>query len=90
MAENQTCPNQNILVNNAGVEAVGSVKEQPLAHFRAVMETNYFGVLRCTQAVLPQMRERRSGTIMNVSSVAGRFSSPPFASCCASKHACRA
>src|SRR5271170_1663626 len=51
----------DVLVNNAGVERAGSVEELPLAEFRAVMETNYFGALRCIQAVVPQMRERRSG-----------------------------
>src|SRR5277367_5469869 len=64
----------DVLVNNAGVEAVGSVEEQPLSRFRAIMETNYFGVIRCVQAVLPQMRQRQSGCIINVSSVAGRIS----------------
>lgn len=80
----------DVLVNNAGVEAVGSVEEQPLSLFRAIMETNYFGVIRCVQALLPHMRERQSGCIINVSSIAGRFSTPPFASYCASKWALEA
>jgi NAD(P)-dependent dehydrogenase (short-subunit alcohol dehydrogenase family) len=80
----------DVLVNNAGVESVGSVEEQSLSEFRAIMETNYFGVIRCLQAVIPQMRQRRSGCILNVSSVAGRFSCPPFASYCASKWALEA
>ena len=80
----------DVLVNNAGVERSGTVEELPLAEFRAVMETNYFGVLRCTQALLPGMRERRSGCIINVSSVAGRLSSPPLASYMASKWALEA
>ena len=42
----------DILVNNAGIERTGSVEELPLAEFRAVMETNYFGVIRCIQAVV--------------------------------------
>lgn len=46
----------DVLVNNAGVEAVGSVEELPLSRFRAILETNYFGALRCIQALLPQMR----------------------------------
>ena len=65
----------DVLINNAGVEAMGSVEETPLHLFRSVMETNYFGVIRCTQAVLPQMRERGSGCIVQISSVAGRFTS---------------
>jgi NAD(P)-dependent dehydrogenase (short-subunit alcohol dehydrogenase family) len=80
----------DVLVNNAGVEAVGSVEELPLATFRAVMETNYFGALRCIQALLPQMRQRRSGCIINVSSVAGRICNPPLIPYCASKWALEA
>ena len=80
----------DVLVNNAGVEGVGPVEEFPLARFRAIMETNYFGVLRCIQAVVPGMRERRSGTVINVSSVAGRICNPPLTSYCASKWALEA
>lgn len=80
----------DVLVNNAGVERSGSVEEMPLADFRAVMETNYFGALRCIQAVVPQMRQRRSGCIINVSSVAGRISNAPLTSYCASKWALEA
>ena len=80
----------DVLVNNAGVEAVGSVEDLPLAIFRAIMETNYFGALRCIKELLPQMRQRRSGCIINVSSVAGRLSSPPMIPYCASKWALEA
>jgi NAD(P)-dependent dehydrogenase (short-subunit alcohol dehydrogenase family) len=80
----------DVLVNNAGVEAVGSVEEVPLSNFRSVMETNYFGVLRCTQALLPSMRERRCGCIINISSVAGRICNPPLTAYCASKWALEA
>ena len=62
----------DVLVNNAGIHASGAVEELPLSVFRRVMETNYFGVLRCTKAVLPGMREQRSGHIVNVSSIGGR------------------
>lgn len=77
----------DVLVNNAGVERVSAIEELPLADFRAVMETNYFGALRCIQAVVPQMRQRKSGCIINVSSVAGRIASPPLAPYMASKWA---
>jgi len=80
----------DVLVNNAGIERSGSVEELPLADFRAVMETNYFGVIRCVQAVTPQMRQRRSGCIINVSSVAGRLTSSPLSSYMASKWALEA
>ena len=80
----------DILVNNAGIEVVGSVEESPLSDFRAVMETNYFGAIRCIQALLPQMRQRGSGCIINVSSIAGRISSPPLTAYCASKWALEA
>ncbi|MBA2354108.1 MAG: SDR family oxidoreductase [Acidobacteria bacterium] len=77
----------DVLVNNAGIERMGSVEALPLAEFRAVMETNYFGVIRCTQAVLPGMRERRRGCIINVSSVAGHVAVAPMAAYTASKFA---
>lgn len=66
------------------------MEELSLAEFRAVMETNYFGVIRCVQAVVPHMRKRRSGCIINVSSVAGRISNAPLTSYCASKWALEA
>jgi NAD(P)-dependent dehydrogenase (short-subunit alcohol dehydrogenase family) len=79
-----------ILINNAGIERMGSVEELPLEAFRAVMETNYFGVIRCTQAVAPGMRQRRSGCIVNVSSVAGHVATAPMAAYTASKFALEA
>ena len=80
----------DVLVNNAGVERAGSVEELPLADFRAVMETNYFGAIRCIQALAPPMRKRRSGCIINVTSVAGRISSAPLAPYTSSKWALEA
>jgi NAD(P)-dependent dehydrogenase (short-subunit alcohol dehydrogenase family) len=80
----------DVLVNNAGVERAGSVEELPLSEFRAVMETNYFGALRCIQAVVAQMRERKSGCIINISSVAGKISCAPLTSYCATKWALEA
>jgi NAD(P)-dependent dehydrogenase (short-subunit alcohol dehydrogenase family) len=80
----------DVLVNNAGVERAGSVEELPMADFRAVMETNYFGALRCIQALVPHMRKRRSGCIINVTSVAGRISSAPLSPYTASKWALEA
>jgi NAD(P)-dependent dehydrogenase (short-subunit alcohol dehydrogenase family) len=80
----------DVLVNNAGVERSGSIEGLPLSEFRAVMETNYFGALRCIQAVVPHMRQRKSGCIINVSSVAGRVACSPLAPYTASKFALEA
>jgi NAD(P)-dependent dehydrogenase (short-subunit alcohol dehydrogenase family) len=80
----------DVLVNNAGIERMGSVEQLSLADFRAVMETNYFGVIRCIQAVLPTMRARRSGCIINIASVAGHIAMSPMASYAASKYALEA
>jgi len=80
----------DVLVNNAGVALSGAVEEIPLADFRAVMETNYFGAIRCIQALLPYMRRRRSGCIINVSSVAGRIALPSLGPYTASKWALEA
>jgi NAD(P)-dependent dehydrogenase (short-subunit alcohol dehydrogenase family) len=80
----------DVLINNAGIERRGATEELALAEYRAVMETNYFGALRCIQAVLPQMRARTNGCIINVTSVAGRISSSPLGPYAASKFALEA
>jgi NAD(P)-dependent dehydrogenase (short-subunit alcohol dehydrogenase family) len=67
----------DVLVNNAGFGVIGPVESVPLAEVKRMFETNVFGVIRMIQAVLPQMRERESGTIVNVTSLAGRVA-PPF------------
>lgn len=80
----------DVLVNNAGIGRRGTIEELDLAVFRAVMETNYFGALRCMQAVLPKMRVRASGCVINVTSVAGRICTSPFGPYAASKFALEA
>jgi NAD(P)-dependent dehydrogenase (short-subunit alcohol dehydrogenase family) len=60
-----------VLVNNAGVGGATPLELTPEAEHRQMFETNYFGAIRCIQAVLPGMRERRSGAIVNVTSIAG-------------------
>ncbi|HEV2388978.1 MAG TPA: SDR family oxidoreductase [Candidatus Acidoferrales bacterium] len=80
----------DVLVNNAGIDSNGPIEELPLAEFRRVMETNYFGALRMIKAILPGMRERGSGCIVNVTSVAGRIAAAPQASYAASKWALEA
>ena len=58
----------DVLVNNAGIGAIGAFEATPMATAREVFETNTFGVMAMTQAVLPQFRERRSGVVVNVTS----------------------
>jgi NAD(P)-dependent dehydrogenase (short-subunit alcohol dehydrogenase family) len=80
----------DVLVNNAGIGVIGAVEEVSLDLHRAAMETNYFGAVRCMQAVLPSMRERRAGTIINIASVAGKVYGQAHGAYCASKAAIEA
>jgi NAD(P)-dependent dehydrogenase (short-subunit alcohol dehydrogenase family) len=80
----------DVLINNAGINAFTPVEESPMEVFRKVMETNYFGTVRCIQAVLPTMRAQKSGCIINVSSVAAKVYSNFHAAYCASKAAVEA
>ena len=75
------------LVNNAGIGYMAVVEELRIADLRQQFETNLFGVLRVTQAVLPGMRERRSGRILMMSSVAGFVTPPTYGAYSSSKHA---
>jgi NAD(P)-dependent dehydrogenase (short-subunit alcohol dehydrogenase family) len=80
----------DVLVNNAGIERHGSVEELSMEEIIAIMNTNYFGVLRCTKHLLPQMRTNKNGCIINVASVSGKISSTPLGAYAASKHALEA
>lgn len=80
----------DVLVNNAGIEGRGSIEESDMSVLKGIMETNYFGVLRCIKAVLPQMRAQKSGCIINISSVAGHISTTPLGAYAASKFAVEA
>jgi NAD(P)-dependent dehydrogenase (short-subunit alcohol dehydrogenase family) len=62
----------DVLVNNAGIFSIEAVEDESLDQYRRVMETNYFGAVRCVKRVLPSMRKRGSGCIINVTSIAGR------------------
>jgi len=66
----------DVLVNNAGYGLSGPVESVPLDEIKRMFETNVFGAIRVLQAVIPQMRERGAGTLVNVSSVSGRVTSP--------------
>jgi short-subunit dehydrogenase len=77
----------DVLINNAGVGYMAVVEELRIEDLRRQLETNLFGVLRVTQAVLPHMRERRQGRILMMSSVAGLVSPPTYGAYSGSKHA---
>jgi short-subunit dehydrogenase len=77
----------DVLVNNAGFAIFDAIAEAKDDDLRAMMETNYFGALHCTRAVLPQMLERRSGTIVNVASIAGIMGYARMGGYCATKFA---
>ncbi|MBK7949272.1 MAG: SDR family oxidoreductase [Deltaproteobacteria bacterium] len=62
----------NALVNNAGIYSIDAVEDESIERFQQVMQTNFFGAVRCVKQVLPAMRKRGSGCIVNVTSIAGR------------------
>ncbi|MGB7281916.1 MAG: SDR family oxidoreductase [Candidatus Acidiferrum sp.] len=80
----------DFLINNAGVNFTAAVEDLRLEDWRRQFETNFFGVLRVTQAVLPQMRERRSGRILMMSSVSGFVTAPTQGAYSSSKFAIEA
>jgi len=79
-----------VLINNAGYGLYGPVEQQPMAEIRRQFETNFFGLVRLTQLVLPGMRRQGRGRILNVSSMGGRITLPGGAFYHASKYAVEA
>lgn len=77
----------DILVNNAGVGFATDLSSAKTEDFRRIFETNVTGVFLCTRAVLPAMKARKSGHVINVSSVVGKVANPNAPLYCASKHA---
>jgi NAD(P)-dependent dehydrogenase (short-subunit alcohol dehydrogenase family) len=69
-------PLREAAVNNAGVGGATPLEFVPEDEHRRIFETNYFGAVRCIQAVLPEMRERGAGAIVNISSMTGRIATP--------------
>jgi NAD(P)-dependent dehydrogenase (short-subunit alcohol dehydrogenase family) len=78
------------LVNNAGYGQFGPIEDVPVERVHRQFDVNVYGPHRLTRAVLPTMRQQRNGTIVNVSSVAGRISYPGSGVYCGSKHALEA
>ena len=77
----------DVLVNNAGISALGATEEIPDEIFRNQFETNFFGPWELTKLVLPGMRERSSGRIVNITSIGSQLSNGFYAAYCATKHA---
>ena len=77
----------DVLVNNAGYGLLGAVEEASADEVRRLYETNVFGLLNVTRAVLPQMRERRAGHVINISSLGGYRSAAGFGVYCSTKFA---
>lgn len=80
----------DVLVNNAGFSVVGAVEETSDEELRATFEPMFFGAVATTRALLPHMRERKSGTIVQITSVGGLITAPGFGPYCAVKHALEA
>jgi NAD(P)-dependent dehydrogenase (short-subunit alcohol dehydrogenase family) len=77
----------DVLVNNAGFATAGFVEDMTLNELRQQFETNFFGNVAMTKAVLPVMRAQKSGHIINISSVGGRVANPSLSAYCGSKFA---
>jgi short-subunit dehydrogenase len=79
--------NVDILINNAGFGKFANVTEMDVSMYEQMMNVNYFGTVRCTMAVLPKMMQVKSGHIINIISVAGKWATAKSAGYSATKHA---
>ena len=77
----------DVLVNNAGFAVFGAITEMDPGELREMMDTNYFGAVHCTRAVLPRMLARGGGTIVNVASITGLMGFARMSGYCATKFA---
>lgn len=77
----------DILINNAGFAMVGAAEESSIAQIKSMFETNFYGVIRATNAALPIMRKQRSGRILHTSSIVGYLPGPYVTFYGATKHA---
>lgn len=80
----------DVLVNNAGFSIVGAVEETSDADLRATLEPMFFGPIGLVRALLPHMRARKTGTVVQITSVGGVITAPGFGAYCAAKHALEA
>ncbi|MBS4194342.1 SDR family oxidoreductase [Lederbergia citri] len=80
-------PSVDILINNAGFALGGFCEETAISEYEKQFQTNFFGLIKVTQAVLPYMRKQRSGKIINLSSISGKIGFPGLSPYVASKHA---
>lgn len=80
-------PSVDILINNAGFALGGFCEETTISEYEEQFQTNFFGLVEVTQAVLPYMRKQRSGKVINMSSISGKIGFPGLSPYVASKHA---
>ena len=80
----------SVLINNAGYSIRGALEDVPLESLRRMFQVNFFALIRVTQACLPGMRSQKSGTIVNLSSIVGKFTFPASGVYAATKHALEA
>lgn len=80
----------DILVNNAGYSIRGALEEINIESAKSMFDVNVFGILNTIQAIVPEMRKRQSGKIINIGSISGKFAQPINGAYCASKYAVEA